>query len=193
MKKQLKKAATCLGVSSLLLSGAFSASADTITVTPIPTQHTITKPAPKAPAVAPVRATVPAKAAIKPQLNTQQQKAQILKLAQSLKGTRYLQGGSSPKGFDASGYVNYVFMKNGVNIPRTTNLLFQKGKVVNKNALIAGDLVFFNTNGGKGITTVGIYLGNNTFISTTTKRGVAIANLNDKYWASTFVGAKRVL
>ncbi|BAU28567.1 cell wall-associated NlpC family hydrolase [Aneurinibacillus soli] len=193
MKKQLKKAVVCLGISSLLPVAAFSAWADTVPATTIPAQHAVAKPVPKAAIVVPVHPAAPAVVAAKPKLNTQQQKAQILKLAQSLKGTRYLQGGSTPKGFDSSGYVNYLFTKNGVNIPRSTNSLFQKGKVVAKNALIAGDLVFFNTNRGKGVTDVGIYLGNNTFISVTTKRGVAITNLKDKYWASKFVGAKRIL
>lgn len=189
MKKQLKKAVVCLGISSLLPVAAFSVWADTMPATKIPAQQ----PAPKTAIVAPVHPAAPAVAAAKPKLNTQQQKAQVLKLAQSLKGTRYLQGGSTPKGFDSSGYVNYLFTKNGINIPRSTNSLFQTGKPVAKNALIAGDLVFFHTNGGKGATDVGIYLGNNTFLSVTTKRGVAASNLKDKYWASKFVGAKRLL
>jgi cell wall-associated NlpC family hydrolase len=87
-------------------------------------------------------------------------------LAKKAIGTPYVWGGESKSGFDCSGLLQYVWGKNGVNIPRTTYDQFKTGKAVAPNALRAGDAVFFkgsdSKNGLPGH--VGIYIGNGKFI-----------------------------
>jgi cell wall-associated NlpC family hydrolase len=109
-------------------------------------------------------------------------------------GKDYKWGGNTPKGFDASGFTQYIF-KNSVakmNLPHSSKEQFKLGKVVVKKNLKEGDLVFFNTN-GKGVSFVGIYLENNKFMAVTVSQGVSIQSLNTKYWKDRYVGAKRVL
>ena len=106
-------------------------------------------------------------------------------------GSPYLWGGSTPSGFDCSGFVNYVFAKEGISVPRTSATLFAGGTSV--TTLEKGDLVFYTTNGVGTVSHVGIYVGNNEFISATTSHGVVIQSLNNTYWAPRYLGAKRYL
>ncbi|TFE03988.1 C40 family peptidase [Jeotgalibacillus salarius] len=108
-------------------------------------------------------------------------------------GTPYVYGGTSPSGFDCSGFVQYV-MKNsaGISLPRTTATQYGVGTSVSKSNLQTGDLVFFNTF-GSGVSHVGIYIGNSKFIHAHSYKGINIDSINDPYyWGSKYVGAKRV-
>ncbi|WP_346729183.1 C40 family peptidase [Lederbergia citrea] len=117
----------------------------------------------------------------------------IVKQGKKYLGVRYIYGGSSPKGFDCSGFTSYTFKKQGVSIPRTASAQFNKGKKVSKKNLKAGDLVFFKTSSANKVSHVGIYIGKNQFIHSA-GRGVAITSINDPYyWKSRYVGARRVL
>lgn len=109
-------------------------------------------------------------------------------------GVRYSYGGTTSKGFDCSGYVRHVFKELGIDsLPRTSSAMYQQGEKVAKSDLQAGDLVFFNTRGGSGVSHVGIYIGSGKFIHASTSGGVVKTNVNDKYyWGSKYVGAKRV-
>jgi hypothetical protein len=108
-------------------------------------------------------------------------------------GVRYVWGGTTPSGFDCSGFMRYVFNKEGISLPRTTREQATVGKTVSKSNLEKGDLVFFNTS-GSGISHAGIYIGNNNFIHSSSSRGVSIASVNDPhYWGSRYVTAKRVI
>lgn len=109
-------------------------------------------------------------------------------------GSPYKWGGTSSKGFDASGYTQYVFKNSAakMTLPRTAKDQYKVGKAVLKKNLKEGDLVFFQTS-GKGVSFVGIYLGDNKFIAVTVSKGVSIQSLNTKYWKDHYVGAKRVL
>lgn len=106
-------------------------------------------------------------------------------------GIKYKYGGTTTRGFDCSGYVQYVFKKLGLNLTRTTSTQYRQGTAVAKKNLIPGDLVFFNTT-GRGVSHVGIYLGNNKFIHSGVSRGVQVVGLNDSYWGKRYIGARRV-
>jgi hypothetical protein len=118
----------------------------------------------------------------------------LLLQAMSLLGVAYRFGGNSPvSGLDCSGFVRYVFQKSlKVNLPRTSAEMAHIGKAVDKNELVAGDLVFFNTR-GFAYSHVGMYMGNGKFIhAPRTGRNVEVVSLNQSYWQSRWNGARRI-
>ena len=118
--------------------------------------------------------------------------AAISKTATSLLGVKYSYGGTTTRGFDCSGYVSYVFKKNNIKLSRTAASMHASGTTVKKSNLAAGDLVFFKTS-GKGVSHVGIYIGNGKFSHASTSKGVRVDKLNDPhYWGKRYVGAKRI-
>ena len=113
--------------------------------------------------------------------------------ALSLRGAPYRNGGSDPAGFDCSGFVKYVFGQNGVAVPRTVTGQFQAGRQVAGPQLEAGDLVFFSTV-SPGASHVGIAIGGDEFVHAPSGRGeVRVERMSASYWATRFVGARRVL
>ncbi len=116
----------------------------------------------------------------------------ILKTAAQYKGVPYVFGGTTPKGFDCSGYVQYVFAKNGIRLTRTADTQAREGKFVSKKNLVPGDLVFFTTY-EPGASHVGIYAGNNLFWNATSSRGIMLSNLTDSYWGPRYYTARRIL
>lgn len=116
------------------------------------------------------------------------------KLAKKYLGGNYLWGGKTPKGFDCSGYTQYIFKKVGINLPRTAYQQSKIGLKV-KGSLQKGDLLFFNTDPSRGVpvTHVGVYLENGKFIhAASRKKGIIISPLTKKYQRC-YLGAKRVL
>ena len=107
-------------------------------------------------------------------------------------GVPYVFGGTSPSGFDCSGYVRYVFANAGIYLPRTADAQYEVGMPISRSELVPGDLVFFSTY-EYGPSHVGIYLGDSSFINASSSRGVAIDSLNSGYWGACYIGARRVL
>ena len=116
----------------------------------------------------------------------------IISLSMNYIGVPYVFGGTSPYGFDCSGYVQYVFANAGISIPRTADVQYDFGTPISTTELVSGDLVFFSTY-TYGASHVGIYLGDNQFIHASSSRGVTIDSLGSSYWSSHYIGARRIL
>jgi len=114
------------------------------------------------------------------------------KVIDSAIGTKYLAGGVTTKGFDCSGFTMYVFEKIGIDLPHQSGSQYQMGTAVSRSEMRAGDLVFFNTS-GKGVSHVGIYVGEGKFAHASSSRGVTISSLSDSYYVNRYVGAKRIM
>ncbi len=107
-------------------------------------------------------------------------------------GTRYRFGGTGKSGIDCSAFVRAVYkMAFGITLPRTAREQFRVSEAkISKSELKQGDLVFFNTTGG--ISHVGVYLGNNRFAHASSSKGVTVNGLDEKYFASRYLGARRL-
>lgn len=122
---------------------------------------------------------------------TQTKVQSVITTAKSFIGVPYATAGTSPSGFDCSGYTQYVMSKNGMSIPRTAATQFTKGTGINRSDLKAGDFVFFQTYKA-GASHVGIYIGNNSFIHASSS-GVMISSLSNSYWSPRYIGARRII
>jgi len=124
--------------------------------------------------------------------------ASIVESAKAYLGTPYAYGGASGSGFDCSGFTMYIFGLHGYTLPHSaTSQWNSSGVYVEKSDLQPGDLVLFNDpsrNAGKACSHVGIYVGDNQFIHSSSSRsgGVIISSLDENYYASYYKGAKRV-
>ena len=142
------------------------------------------------------KATAKAKKVGKSYHLTPDDQKKLLDYAKFFKGGKYVWGGTTPKGFDCSGYVQYLYKKHGVNLPRTAWSQSKKGLAVSKDQLQKGDLLFFLTDKKRGIpvTHVGIYLGDGEFIhAASKKKGIIISPITHGHYAKTFVSARRVV
>lgn len=116
----------------------------------------------------------------------------VASYAKKFLGVPYRFGGTTPAGFDCSGFIRYVFNNFDIDLPRTSAEQSKIGKSVSKSDLQPGDLVFFKNTYKKGISHTGIYLGNGKVISAENE-GVAISDINtNPYWAPRYAGAKRL-
>ena len=126
---------------------------------------------------------------------SQQQSARgetVVATAVKYKGTPYKFGGASPQAFDCSGFVWYVFDKQGIKLPRTADKQFEIGKSVAVKELQPGDIVFFTTY-EPGASHCGIYVGEGKFVHASSSHGVSVAALADGYWKPRYLGARRML
>jgi peptidoglycan DL-endopeptidase CwlO len=112
----------------------------------------------------------------------------VVGIAMQYLGVPYVWGGASPSGFDCSGFIMYVYTQVGVSLPHHAASQYSAGSPVSRDALEAGDLVFFN-----GLGHAGIYIGGGQFIHAPhTGDVVKISSLYDSWYASTWVGARRL-
>ncbi len=111
----------------------------------------------------------------------------VIKEAAKLKGTPYRYGGTSPRGFDCSGYTGYVYKKAGKALPRTSRSQYSATKHVSRAAARPGDLVFFKSSSGR-VYHVGIYAGGNTLWHSS-KPGVPVKKA--KIWTSRVAFGRR--
>ncbi len=112
----------------------------------------------------------------------------VVNYAMQFLGNKYVYGGTTPSGFDCSGFTQYVYKHFGVNINRTAAAQYSNGTAVTN--LQAGDLVMF---GKSGINHVGIYIGGNIFIhAANSSRGVTTDTLASGYYKTNYVGARRI-
>lgn len=119
------------------------------------------------------------------------QRFEIVDHAISLLGIPYVFGGTSRKGFDCSGFTQFVYKGSGISLPRTSSQQCSMGSSVSRAQLQAGDLVFFHTYAA-GASHVGIYIGGGRFVHAANS-GVRVENLNNNYYAERYLGARRIL
>lgn len=118
----------------------------------------------------------------------------IVQRALGYLGIRYRFGGQSEtKGFDCAGFVRTTFAKAGVQLPRTAAQQYGVGCEVRRDELQPGDLVFFARTYKRGISHVGIYIGDGLFVhAASTGRRVRVDQLDATYYATRFAGGRRI-
>ncbi|OXS74722.1 C40 family peptidase [Domibacillus enclensis] len=118
----------------------------------------------------------------------------IVEYGKKFMGVPYVFGGTTPNGFDCSGFIQYIFRNAAdMSLPRTTGEQYNLGTPVAKSDLQVGDLVFYANTYKKGISHVGVYAGNNQVLNATSSKGIALVSMNDSYWGAHYAGSKRVL
>ncbi|WP_083632286.1 C40 family peptidase [Domibacillus antri] len=118
----------------------------------------------------------------------------IITYGKKFMGVKYVFGGTTPSGFDCSGFVQYIF-KNaaGISLPRTTDEQYKVGTAVAKSDLQPGDLIFYANTYKPGISHVGVYAGGNMVLNATSSQGIDLVSMNHSYWGPKYAGAKRVI
>lgn len=117
---------------------------------------------------------------------------QLLETVDDWYGVRYRTGGNTKSGVDCSGFTVAVYsVVFGIMLPRVSSEQYRISRKISTTELKEGDLVFFNTN-GRGVSHVGVYLGNNKFIHASVSRGVMVNDLFEPYYLKRFVGAGRI-
>lgn len=120
---------------------------------------------------------------------------QIVATANNYIGVPYVWAAEGPDSFDCSGFTMYVMNLNGISLPHQSGMQYTYGFSVEQNELIAGDLVFFNSNNTEGVAHVGIYIGDGKFIHASSGRAysVTISSLSEDYYTAHYLGARRVI
>ena len=124
--------------------------------------------------------------------------AELLKDAEKYLGAPYKYAGNTSAGFDCSGLVCKVYEENDKKLPRRSSDQALEGEEIAIKNAKPGDLLFFSTSGTGRVSHVGIVHtirenGEVTFIHSSTSKGVIYSSLNEKYWNSAYLFARRVL
>jgi cell wall-associated NlpC family hydrolase len=142
------------------------------------------RPFPGSPEPPPAHADEPIPGTVDPAL--------IVRRALTLRGTPYRNGGSDPKGFDCSGFVQYVFAREGVAVPREVREQVRLGREVRLAGIEPADLIFFKISGNEP-SHVGISIGGDEFVHAPSSRGVVrVEKFSAVYWSRRIVAVKRV-
>ena len=113
--------------------------------------------------------------------------------ALDLRGVPFVDGGTTPAGFDCSGFTRYVFGQHGVELPRLAADQYRVGAAVDPDAIEPGDLLFFSTV-APGASHVALAIGGDEFVHAPSERGqVRVERLSASYWSRRFLGARRVV
>ncbi len=122
------------------------------------------------------------------------ERGRIVRTAQRYLGVRYQHGGATPRGFDCSGFVMYVYEKNGILLPRSVQSQFRAGHRIRIRQARPGDLVFFRTSRGRKLSHVGIYMGGRRFIhAPRSGKKVSYADMGKPYWKKRYMGTVRFI
>lgn len=122
-------------------------------------------------------------------------RTELVSTANRFLGVPYRWGGESARdGFDCSGLTMVVYRLNGLNLPRNSAWQYDHGSPVGRKELRRGDLVFFATNGGRRVSHVGMYIGDDRFIHAPRPgREVSVAKLSNSYFRERFLGGRTYL
>ena len=115
----------------------------------------------------------------------------VLRVAREFIGVPYRWGGVDPNGWDCSGFVQEVYRLGGHQVPRMADAQYEACAKVQKEMMLPGDLVFFNTD-GSGVSHVGIYTGDGRFLHASSSRGVVEDTFQEGYFSTRLVGAGRI-
>ena len=111
--------------------------------------------------------------------------------ALEMQGKPYRAGGSSPRGFDCSGLVQYSYAMVNMRLPRSTEDQWTSSRAISRKEIRPGDLLFFHQE-GKRNSHVAIYVGSSRFVhAPSSGKQVSTASLTDRYWSQHFAGARR--
>ena len=118
----------------------------------------------------------------------------VVAYAKQYLGCKYVMGGTSPSGFDCSGFTTYVYKHFGISLSRTSGAQASNGRKVEKSDLQPGDILIYRDSANSKVGHVGIYIGGNQFIhAANPRKGVIITSMSDSYYTVRYVGARRVL
>lgn len=118
----------------------------------------------------------------------------LIGYAKKFINTRYVYGGTTPKGFDCSGFTRFIYSRFGYRIPHCSQEQVNMGTPISRKRLLPADLVFFTTLGSTQINHVGIYIGEGKFIHASSgSRVVRIDALSQTYYKKRYQGARRVI
>ncbi|MDA3901582.1 MAG: C40 family peptidase [Spirochaetes bacterium] len=110
-------------------------------------------------------------------------------------GLLYRYGGNSPKGFDCSGFTQYLYKKQGIKLPRSSKNQYESGEKIEIETILPGDLLFFFIKKPGVISHVAMYIGNGNFIHSPSRgKRIMISSItNDNYWIKRYIGTATFL
>lgn len=120
----------------------------------------------------------------------------VIETARRYLGVPHCMGGTTARCMDCSGLLVRVFADHGITLPHNSEEQARYGAIIaDRESLMAGDLLFFirTYSTSRVITHSGIYLGNGSFIHTSSSRGVTVTSLDDPWWSERYLFATRIL
>ena len=120
--------------------------------------------------------------------------ADIAEFAKQFVGYSYVYGGTTPSGFDCTGFAYYVYNSCGVSLSRSCSVQSRSGVEVSRDELQPGDLILFNNGGNGTIGHVGIYIGDGYIVHAQNSRtGVVTSTINSGYYNTYYYSARRIV